>query len=90
MNADITFEEDYSQDWGEKMLRLMKTRSVMISSYSKPIESLLGYDNEGPKGNNNLIIRFDTRLTSKIIEHHKYYAKLDLLDLTALQGLVTR
>lgn len=85
MNTIITFEEDYTQDWSEKMPKLMKTRAVMISSYSRPVESLLEYDNEDPKDNNNLVIRFDTRLTSKIIEHHKYYAKLDLLDLTALK-----
>jgi len=85
MNTIITFEEDYTQDWSKKIPKLMKTRAVMVSSYSRPVESLLEYDNEDPKGNNNLIIRFDTRLTSKIIEHHKYYAKLDLLDLTALK-----
>ena len=74
MNTIITFQEE-DIDWSKKIPKTVKTRAVMISSYSR------ASDNE----DNNLIVRFDTRLTSKIIEHHKYYAKLDLLDLTSLK-----
>lgn len=54
------------------------TRAVCISSYTKPKENA---DNAIKP----LTIRFDTRLTTKIIENAEQYAKLDLLDLNSLK-----
>ena len=76
MNTIITFEEEYT-----------RTRAVMISSYTRPVETLLEYDNEGDLREynpDNLIIRFDTKLTSKIVKYADKYAKLDLEDINKI------
>lgn len=81
MKTMITFEDENIQKRGT----FLKTRAVMISSYTRPIETLLDYDENDEYSNENLIIRFDTKLTKTILRYADKYAKLDLTDINSLK-----
>jgi hypothetical protein len=68
-NTDIIFEGDNS-----------KTFAKMISSYTRPSQN----DNN-EHNTQNLIIRFDTKLTETILKYADKYAKLDLNDINNLK-----
>lgn len=63
------------------------TKAKMISSYSRPVETLEDYNDESTNiSHDNLIIRFDTHLTKTILKYSEKYAKLDINDLNNLKG----
>ncbi len=56
-----------------------KTFAKMISSYTRPSQNNNEYSTE------NLVIRFDTKLTETILKYADKYAKLDLNDINNLK-----
>ncbi len=73
MKTIITFEDND-----------LRTRAVMISSYDKPLE-IMKLDDDIEYNPHSLVIRFDTKLTMKILEYADKYAKIDLNDINRLK-----
>lgn len=82
LDCTMTFQEKYLKEEEEEVIIDNSTKRRNQSTTSvKLVSSITRNDID-----DNIVIRFDTYLTSKILEYSDRYAKLDLEDLNALKN----